>query len=361
MKINENPYNPSRAGFRYKFRYWPMNLVFKEMPKRNRMNASGTMPNWKILLNAFAPLYFIFFSVFRCYVETELLAKHSFFSYYVALHHTLWNASTILVIILLMHLILKIPIVRLIWVMYGVTLMAIPLLYAMMTQEQLQLEYLRGSFSEIIGYVATFCWAYSKNRPLTIELLVIFFSMITVGYAYTQSWFRSICLALAVYIVGNLLAINWVGPVRYSKSVILFQTQWSHHQFMAVFWLSILTALSILFIWQAGWFSGNKRSWLYAALSTAGVWIVQTIALKSSGWFNQPFDIFMSGLPAVTLTFFGVKLLSSERRIFSGWTYGTMGIIFLMQLAVIGPIYINHMKTNLPFLHHIIPGYRFGV
>ena len=89
---------------------------------------------------------FIFFSVFRCYVETGLLAKHSFFSYYVALHHTLWNASTILVIILLMHLILKVPIVRLIWVMYGITLMAIPLLYAMVTQEHLQLEYLEDLF-----------------------------------------------------------------------------------------------------------------------------------------------------------------------------------------------------------------------
>ena len=289
------------------------------------------------------------------------MAKHSFFSYYVALHHVLWFSSIILVIILLMHFILKIPIVRLIWVMYGVTLMAIPLLYSMVTQEHLQLEYLRGSISEVIGYVATFCWAYTKNRPLTIELLVIFFSMIAVGYAYTRRWYRALALALSVYIVGNLFAINWVGPIPYSKSVLLFKTQWSHHQFMAAFWVFMLTVLSILFIWQAGWFGGNKRSWIYAALSAASVWMVQTIVFKSTGWFNRPFDIFMSGLPAVTLTFLGVRLLSSERKIFSGWTFGSMGIIFLMQLAVIGPIYFNHMKTNLPFLHYIIPGYRFGV
>ena len=338
-----------------------MNLAFKETPKDNRMNASDAMPNRNILLNAFAPVYFILFSLFRCYVETGLLAKHSFFSYYVALHHVLWFSSIILVIILLMHFILKIPIVRLIWVMYGVTLMAIPLLYAMVTQEHLQLEYLRGSISEVIGYVATFCWAYTKNRPLTIELLVIFFSMIAVGYAYTRRWYRALALALSVYIVGNLFAINWVGPIPYSKSVLLFKTQWSHHQFMAAFWVFMLTVLSILFIWQAGWFGGNKRSWIYAALSAASVWMVQTIVFKSTGWFNRPFDIFMSGLPAVTLTFLGVRLLSSERKIFSGWTFGSMGIIFLMQLAVIGPIYFNHMKTNLPFLHYIIPEYRFGV
>jgi hypothetical protein len=339
-----------------------MNSAFKETPKNNRMNASGAMPKWKILLNAFAPVYFICFSVFRCYVETGLLTKHSYFSYYVALHHTLWNASTILLIILLMHLILKVPVVRLIWVMYGVTLMGIPLLYAMITQEHLQLEYLRGSFSDIIGYIATFCWAYTKNRPLTIELLVIFLGMVAVGYAYTRSRIRALYLALAVYIVGNILAINWVGPIRTSKSVVLFQTQWSHHQFMAAFWLTMLTVISILFIWQAGWFGGNKRSWIYAAAAAASIWMVQAIVFKYTGWlFNRPFDIFMSGLPVVTLTFFGVSLLSSERGIFSGWTFGSMGIVFLMQLAVIGPIYFNQMKTNLPFLLHIIPGYRFGI
>jgi hypothetical protein len=338
-----------------------MNFASKKAPKENRMNVSYVMPNRNTLLNAFAPIYFILFSLFRCYVETGLLAKHSFFSYYVALHHVFWFASIILVIILLMHFILKVPIVRLIWVMYGVTLMAIPLLYAMVTQEHLQLEYLRGSFSEIIGYVATFCWAYTKNRPLTIELLVIFFSMIAVGYAYTRSWRRALALAGSVYVVGNLFAIHWVGPIPYSKSVVLFQTQWSHHQFMAAFWVFMLTVLSILFIWQAGWFGGDKRSWIYAALSAASIWMIQTIVFKSTGWFNRPFDIFMSGLPAVTLTFFSVRLLSSKRKIFSGWTFGTLGIIFLMQMAVIGPIYFNHIKTNLPFLHYIVPGYRFGV
>jgi hypothetical protein len=338
-----------------------MNFASKKAPKENRMNGSGVMSNRNTLLNAFAPVYFIFFSLFRCYVETGLLAKHSFFSYYVALHHTLWNASTILVIILLMHFILKVPVARLIWVMYGITLMAIPLLYAMVTQKHLQLEYLRGSFSEIIGYVATFCWTYTKNRPLTIELLVIFFSMVAIGYVYTRSWPRALCLAVTVYIVGNIFAIHWVGPIRTSRSVVLFQTQWSHHQFMAAFWLSILTVLSILFIWQAGWFGGNKRSWIYATLAAASVWMIQTIVFKSTGWFNRPFDIFMSGLPVATLTFFSVRLLSSQRNIFSGWTFGTMGIIFLMQMAVIGPIYFNHMKTNLPFLQYIIPGHRFGV
>ncbi len=310
------------------------------------MDAADELPNWRVLLNAFAPVYFLCFSLLRCYVETAILADQSSFSYYVALHHTLWNATTILIIILLMNFILKVPIMRLLWVMYGITLMAIPLFYAMMTGENLRLEYLRGSFAEIISYVATFCWTYLRNRPLTIELLVIFFSMFAVGYAYTKSFSRALALAVSVHIAGNIFAIHWVGPIPYAKSVIGFRTQWSHHQFMSVFWLNTLTAMVMLVIWRAGWFGGMKRSWFYAAMAAVAVWMVQAIIFNVTGWFNRPFDIFMSGLPAVTITFLLVKLFSSERGILSGWAWATMSIIFLIQLAVMGPIYLNNMKAD---------------
>jgi len=54
----------------------------------------------------------------------------------------------------------------------------------------------------------------------------------------------------------------------------------------------------------------------------------------------------MSGLPAVTITFLLVRLFSSERGMLSGWAWATMSIIFLIQLAVMGPIYLNNIKAN---------------
>ena len=323
-----------------------MSLAFKEKSKNITMDASNGLSNWRAFLNAFAPIYFLSFSLLRCYVETAILADQGSFSYYVALHHTLWNATAILIIILLMNLILKVPIMHLLWVMYGITLMSIPLFYAMVTGENLRLEYLRGSFAEIISYVATFCWTYSKNRPLTIELLVIFFSMFAVGYAYTKSFPRALVLAVSVHIAGNIFAIHWVGPIPYAKSVVLFKTQWGHHQFMSVFWLNTLTAMVMLVIWRTGWFGGMKRSWFYAASAAAAVWMVQAIIFNVTGWFNRPFDIFMSGLPAVTITFLLVRLFSSKRGMLSGWAWATMSIIFLIQLAVMGPIYLNNIKAN---------------
>jgi len=186
-----------------------------------------------------------------------------------------------------------------------------------------------------------------RNRPLTIELLVIFFSMFAVGYAYTRSFLRALALAVSVHIAGNIFAIHWVGPIPYSKSVIGFKTQWSHHQFMSVFWLNMLTAMVILVIWRAGWFGGMKRSWFYPALAVAAVWMFQVIIFKITGCFNKPFDIFMSGLPAATLTFLSMRLVSSERRMLAGRAWATMSIIFFIQLAVMGPIYFNNVKADL--------------
>jgi hypothetical protein len=323
-----------------------MSLTFKETPKDITMDAADKLSNRRVFLNAVAPVYFLCFSLLRCYVETSILADKSAFSYYVALHHTLWNATTILIIILLMNFILKVPIMRLLWVMYGITLMAIPLFYAMVTGENLRLEYLRGSFSEIISYIATFCWTYLRNRPLTMELLIIFFSMFAVGYAYTKSLYRAMFLAVSVHIAGSIFAIHWVGPIPYAKSVIGFRTQWSPHQFMSVLWLNTLSVTAMLVIWRTGWFGGMKRSWYYAALSAASVWVVQAIVFKITGWFNKPFDILMSGLPAVTLTFLLVRLFSSERGTTSGRALAVMSIIFLIQLAVMGPIYFNIIKAN---------------
>lgn len=323
-----------------------MSLTFKETPKNIAIDAADKLPNWKVFLNAVAPVYFLSFSLFRCYVETAILADQRSFSYYVALHHILWFATTILIIILLMNLILKVPVMRLLWVMYGITLAVIPLFYAMATGENLRLEYLRGSFSEIISYIATFCWTYLRNRPLTLELLVIFFSMFAVGYAYTKSLSRSLFLAVSVHIAGNIFAINWVGPIPYAKSVFAFRTQWNPHEFMSVFWLYGLTAVAVVFIWRSGWFGTINRSWIYAALTATTVWGLQAIVFKITGWFNKPFDILMSGLPAVTFSFLLVRVFSSEREMTSGRSLAAMSIIFLIQLAVMGPIYFNNIKAN---------------
>lgn len=316
------------------------------------------VPKWQLWVQAFAPIYFLLFSLLRCYVETGLLAKHSFFSYYTAFHHVLWFASTILMIILLVNLFLKVSVTRLLWLMYGITLTAIPLFYAMVTGEHLRMQYLGGSFLEIVSHIVTFCLTYPRNRPLTIEMLLIFLSMIGVGYYYSRSWPRSIALAVAVHLFGNIFAIHWFGPVPYTKAIIAIRTQWSNNPLMAMIWLYPLTALAMLFIWRAGWFGGSRRSWLYAALWAAMSWVVYVVVARITGLFMRPFDILMSGLPVTTLAFLLVSILSSERRMLSRCAWATMGIVLLIQLAVMGPIYLhktNGLTPKPPPLGRLIP------
>jgi hypothetical protein len=179
-----------------------------------------------------------------------------------------------------------------------------------------------------------------------VELLVIFFSMFVVGYAYTKSLYRALFLALSVHIAGNLLAIHWVGPMPCAKSVIGFRTQWTPHQFMSVLWLNTLSAAALLVIWRAGWFGGTKRSWGYAALAAAFVWGIQAMIFKTAGWFYRPFDILTAGLPASTLTFLWVGQSFSKHKMTSGRARVAICIIFLMQMAVMGPIYFNTIKIN---------------
>jgi hypothetical protein len=306
------------------------------------------VPKWQVWVQAFAPIYFLLFSLLRCYVETDLLAKHGFFSYYTALHHVLWFTSIILVIILLVSFLLKVPIIRLLWLMYGVTLTAIPVLYAVLTGEHLSMQYLGGSLRKIVSHIVTFCLTYPRNRPLTIELLVIFLSMIGVGYYYSRSWPRSLVLAVVVHLVGNIFAIHWFGPVPYTKALVAIRTDWSNNPLMAVIWLYPLTALAMLFMWRAGWFGSSKRSWLSAAIWTALSWMVYGVVARITGWFVRPFDIFMSGLPVTTLTFLLASILSSERRMLSRCAWATMSIVLLIQLAVMGPIYLHKTKSLIP-------------
>lgn len=302
------------------------------------------VPKWQIWVQAFAPIYFLLFSLLRCYVETGLLANHGFFSYYTALHHVLWFTSIILMIILLANFFLKVSVTRLLWLMYGITLTAIPLFYAMVTGKHLRMQYLGGSSLEIVSHIATFCLTYPRNRPLTIEMLVIFLSMIGVGYYYSRSWPRSIALAVAVHVFGNIFAIHWFGPVPYTKAIIGVSTQWSNNPLMAVIWLYPLSALTVLIIWRAGWFGGSRRSWLYATLWAAMSWAAYVVIATITGWFMRPFDILISGLPVTTLTFLVVSIVSSEHRMLSRCAWATMGIVLLIQLAVMGPIYLH--KTN---------------
>jgi len=332
-----------------------MPVKSKQAIKDIQPDSSNALSARRIWLRALAPIYFFMFALLRCYLETDILAKYPFFSYYTAWHHILWCTSTILMIILLIHLIIKIPVSRLIWLMYGSTLLAVPILYAAVSGEFLQIDYLSGSFPEIVRHILTFCLTLPRNRPLTIELFIIFFSMIGIGYFYSRSWLKAVFLAVAVHFWGNMLAIPWFAPEPNPMAIVQVDTFWVKHAFMAALWLHPATVLVLVLLWRAGQFQGSPRPWINTLVWSVLAWIVYIVLTVSIGWFTKPFDIFMSGLPVITGALLINLIVSSDRRIRTRWGWAVLVGILTIQLAVMGPIYLR-LDTRKGFTpRHLSP------
>lgn len=311
--------------------------------------------NISILIKAlriFAPIYFIFFSFLRCYLEARM-SVNDFFSYYALFHHIFWNTTTVFFIILIVHLILNVPVERLIWLMYGVTLMAVPLFYSICTGQKLQLGYLRGSFWTILGHIFSFCLTFQKNIPLTIELFIIFFFVFFLGYYYSRSWRRSFLAALTVHITGNVIAIHWFGVYPNTKALFPVVTQWSNHPLLSVIYLHTATFLILLLFMRSGVFSIEKRKWIISFLFAAGSSVIYIIIAYITGLFVNSFDIVMSSLPVGFLLFIISRILQRNSGKISIYIWLILILLFLMQMAVMGPIYCHKEDLLTKHKKHI--------
>ncbi len=311
------------------------------MDKKN----TGTLFWW---ITIFSPLYFLLFSFLRCYLEAAVLAREYFFSYYTLLHHTLWNFTTILAIILVLNLFLKLPPSRLLWLMYGVTLMATPLIYSFITGEKLHLDYLRGNFFEILKHTFTFCLTYQRNNPLTVELIIIFIGIFCTGYFYTGRWWKALILAVIVHITGNFIAIYWFGVGPDTGAVIPVTTRLNNHPFLAVIYLHTTSFLTFVLIWREGLFFDNKNYWLISLLFAFAGWMIYIIISFSTGFFKEYFDIIATALPAGTFIFILVRFFLPHNRSIPWYTWILIFSLFFMQLAVMIPVYLY--KPGVVFL-----------
>ena len=311
-----------------------------------KFGSKKNMSSSFLCLNILAPVYFLLFSALRCYLETGLLSKRNFFSYYTLLHHTLWNTTTVLAIILVVHLVLKIPVQRLLWLMYGVTLMAIPLIYSLIMGEKLQLGYLRGSFLDIIKHSFTFCLTYGRNNPLTMELIIIFISIFWLGYFCTKNWLKAFGLAVAVHITGNFLAVYWFGVGPSTGAIFPINTQLGNHSFLSVIYLHSMTFLAMILIYRVNFLSLNE--WIICSLYGLIGWVLYLTMVITGGFFVEIFDIIMSGLPVFTGLFFlrACFFLSYKKKFH--YYFLIMILIFFIQLAVMFPIYIQKDYLLVP-------------
>lgn len=313
------------------------------------IDKSGFFKKFPLLyIQIFAPLYFLFFSSLRCYIETEYFSRIKFFSYYTLLHHTFWNGTVVLSVILVVHLSLRVPVSKLLWMMYGITLMAIPLFYSVLTGEKLRLDYLKGSSVDILTHTLTFCLTYKRNNPLTLELILIFVTILFISYAFTHSWLRAFFTAIAVHITGNFLAIEWFGVGYGKKSIFVFDSQFSNHPFLAVIYLHTMSISVILLLWRSGTFSQAKKSWLFSASVALLGWLDYVLITYLKGFFIYPFDIIMTGLPVATGFFILGLILYGNWKSVSLYVRVILIFMFILQMAVMVPIYLHKEELFTP-------------
>jgi len=288
-----------------------------------------------------APIFFFLTALLRCYLETHIIATRSYFSYFVALHHVIWYFTTILAVILVTHLILKVAVEKLLWLMYGAVLLLIPVTVAMVQGDPLLIDYLTGSLSEIITHILTFYFTYEQNLPLRAEITVIFIGMTVVGYLYSGSWWRGLALGAAVYLIGNLLAVSWLGTSPMSKSLFIVHSALLNHPFMAVVCAHALTLVSVVMALRAGLIQGGSRQFLLAAVAAVAAGGVYMVVVTQSGWFSNPIDIVLTSLPVWSTAFAATLFRVREPDSLSRWFWVIALAVLFFQWAVLGPIYFH--------------------
>jgi hypothetical protein len=288
-----------------------------------------------------APFFFFAVALFRCYLESHVFAPRSYFSYYVALHHVLWFFTVILFIILTTHLILKVAVEKLLWLMYGASLLMIPVIVVMIQGKPMMADYLMGSFSEIVMHILTIYFTYKKNLPLTAEVIVIFFGMTFVGYLYTKSILRGLALGSAIYLGGNLLAISWIGTFPNTTSIFIVHSALMNHSFMAVICAHSMTFFTLLTVSRADLIKISFRCRFLAAAIALVAGSVYMAIVSQSGWFVHPVDIFLTALPVWTTVFLATLYCCRHQFTLSRWFWIIGLTVLFFQLAVMVPIYFH--------------------
>ncbi len=288
-----------------------------------------------------APFFFFLMALFRCYLESHVFAPHSYFSYYVALHHVLWYFTVILFIILITHLILKIAVEKLLWLMYGAVLLMIPVIVVIIQKKPMVADYLTGSFREIVMHIVTIYFTYEKNLPLTAEVIIIFIGMTVIGYLYSANLLRGLALGVAIYLGGNLLAISWLGPFPNKKAVFIVHSALLNHPFMAVVCVHAVTFFSFLTARRAGLITGSFRCLFLAAAIAVVAGSIYMAIVAQLGWFSNPLDIVLTALPFWTTAYLVTLHRCRQKISLSHWFWIIGLAVLFFQWAVLGPIYFH--------------------
>jgi hypothetical protein len=304
-------------------------------------------------LTGSAPVFLAAMALFRCYAESALLSPSCFFSYYTAWHHVLWYWSTFSGILLLAHLTWNETVQNLLWLGYGTAAMGLPLVWAAVSGAPLALEYFQGTFSETLFHIVTFCWLYEGARPVAPELMLIFTGMSFLGWLYTGGARRALASGALMYLFVTLMAVQWFGVAPNTVAVWIVASRLTNHALQAVVFLHVFTVMMFLALWRAGAFSSAPGFFRKALGLGVLVLVLFSAAVFWTGWQTALFDAATSGLPVGCDAFIVTALLGKKRHGLPWWGWAALGVLLVMQAAVMVPVFLKQEHGLLPEIDQI--------
>jgi hypothetical protein len=210
-------------------------------------------------------LLFLFFCAVvltRNYLETHVLAKKPFGSYYVTLHHWSWYYFIVLFYMVSYRYIARASkeVVSLFFLMSPLIL--IPLIYAVVMGSPMDLAYLKGKTGwETVFQILVLMYGHERNQHVFYELAILLTSMIISSYYFSRSWWRTV-LNVVVAFYGSFIigGIHWIGVYPRTQAIFKIHTIFKNHHLLSLIYFGacVLFFFILLFPELKEFFDRNK-------------------------------------------------------------------------------------------------------
>lgn len=296
----------------------------------------------RLLVRAFAPLYLVLICATRSYLETVPFAGVQAASFYRSVHQVCWYLNAFLTSYFFFHLITRVPVRRLLWFSYAMTVLLLPVAYVALTGQKLYLEYHHGSAGKILSDVFSFVVTASHNHPVIIDGGVAMVGTGVMAWFYTRRPWRGVAMALAIFLTVNFYAVLWLGPEGYSGPLFHLPSGMSLQPFLASLHLTVACFVAVIWVASAGLFRSDARAWKLSALAGALAWTAFTALSLWSGYFTAAYDAAVCGLMSFTCVTLAVRALFRAAGVRgSAYAAALFTAILAAQIMILGPIFLK--------------------
>ena len=259
---------------------------------------------WK---KCFLGYLFLFYSVFlRFFFEDFLLGFSSHF--FLFFHQLYWYFLVVLTAIFISSIFLKKKIAELYWFIYFIPVIFVPMLYILFTRKFIALSYINSyNFFENLKHLATFLLYHPNDRPIGIEMILVFSGILIFSLVVSKNLFKSFITALTCYVLIINIGTLYISPFK-EESILDVNTSMYFQMWMAFKYMSYVF-LMIFVLFRHEILNFYRESRRFRISGTVLFVLIELVFIALFG--IKPFlgnhyfyfaDIFVTLVPAVVVS-----------------------------------------------------------